>query len=163
MSLAKLGRWSLALIAVLLLSYAPSRAASIGSTVSSLDSLSIFARLAEESGLIKTLSRNGPYTVFAPTDAAFRKLPPGTLDRLRLPENRASLLATLEYHVVPGELGFSDFQDEAGEETTLQGGNLHVEVSRDLLIKVNEVSVVRADITTNNGVVHMVDDVLLLN
>ena len=127
MSLGKLGRWSLALIAVLLLSYSPARAASVGNTVSSLDSLSIFAGLAEESGLISTLNQSGPYTVFAPTDAAFLKLPPGTLERLRRPENRAILLATLEYHVVPGKVGFSDMQDETSEETTLEGGNISVE------------------------------------
>jgi uncharacterized surface protein with fasciclin (FAS1) repeats len=155
-------RWSFALIGVLSLCHSPARAASVGDTISTLDTLSIFAKLAEECGLMRTLDEDGPYTVFAPTDAAFRKLPPGTLDRLRQPANRAVLLKTLEYHVVPGELGFADLDEEAVAETALQGGNVIDEAFGGLLMKVNEVPVVRADIATNNGIVHLVDDVLLL-
>ena len=140
----------------------PARAASVADTLSSLESVTIFTKLAEECGLLETLNEGGTYTVFAPTDAAFEKLPPGTLTTLRLPENRDRLRATLEYHVVPGKLGFADLQDEKVGETTLQGGVLYVEVSSNLLIRVNEVPVVQADIDSGNGLVHLVDEVLVL-
>ena len=87
---------------------------------------------------------------------------PANLSSLRLPENRDRLRATLGYHVVPGKLGFADLQDEKIGETTLQGGTLYVEISSNLLIKVNEVPVVQADIDSSNGLVHLVDEVLVL-
>lgn len=162
MSLGKIGGWSIALATLCLLSYSPVRAATVGDTLSSLDSVTIFTKLAEECGLLETLEAGGTYTIFAPTDAAFQKLAPGTLEELRRPENRARLLAMLEYHVVPGKLGFAELDDEQVGETTLQGGVIYLEVERDLLIKVNDVPVVQADIESRNGLVHVVDEVLLL-
>jgi uncharacterized surface protein with fasciclin (FAS1) repeats len=114
--------------------------------------------------LAETLSGEGPYTVFAPTNAAFEALPSGTLDELTMPENKDTLTAILTYHVVAGEVLSGDLTD--GQEVeTVQGETLTVGVTDDGVTLTdasgNTVNVVTADVEASNGVIHAIDGVLL--
>ena len=106
-----------------------------------------------------TLKGPGPFTVFAPTDAAFAALPAGTIDELLKPENKAKLAAILTYHVVSGKVMAADIAGKAMQVTTVQGGELAVDATSG--VRVNGASVVSADIEATNGVIHVVDAVLL--
>ena len=117
-----------------------------------------------EAGLVDTLSGSGPFTVFAPKNEAFAALPAGTLDSLLLPENRDQLASVLTYHVVPGKVLSGDLTDGM-KVTTVQGAPLTVNV-RDGAVTLTDgagrtVSVVQPDVEAGNGVVHVVDAVLL--
>ena len=107
--------------------------------------------------LVETLKSPGPFTVFAPTDAAFEALPEGTVDSLLLPENRDQLVAILTYHVVSGSF-FSGDVLAAGELTTVQGQNLIVDAAN---ARVNSSNLIALDIEASNGVIHVIDSVLL--
>ncbi|MBD1869753.1 fasciclin domain-containing protein [Cyanobacteria bacterium FACHB-471] len=108
--------------------------------------------------LDQVLQGEGPFTVFAPTDEAFAALPEGTVEQLLLPENRDLLVQILSYHVVPGELTSSELT--SGEVQTVANEPVTVEVSADG-VTVNEVTVVQPDVTASNGVIHVVDQVIL--
>ncbi|MDB4978961.1 MAG: hypothetical protein JWM56_1147 [Candidatus Peribacteria bacterium] len=109
--------------------------------------------------LVATLSGPGPFTVFAPTDSAFAKLPAGTVDTLLKPENKAKLAAILTYHVVPGRLTAADLTD--GQTlTTVNGQELKVSV-KDGVVMINGAKVETADVISSNGVTHVIDTVLL--
>jgi uncharacterized surface protein with fasciclin (FAS1) repeats len=110
----------------------------------------------EAAGLVETLSGPGPFTVFAPTDEAFAKLPKETLDAVLA--DKEKLTAILTYHVVPGKVMASDVAN-LKEATTVQGGNLSIDTSDG--VKVNGANVIKADIETSNGVIHVIDTVLL--
>jgi len=109
--------------------------------------------------LVDTLSGDGPFTVFAPTNAAFDKLPAGTVDTLLLPENKDDLIAVLTYHVVPGKIMSTDLSDGQKAET-LQGEEVTITIA-DGTIKVNDATVATADVEASNGVIHVIDSVLL--
>ncbi len=109
-------------------------------------------------GLTQTLSGNGPFTVFAPTDAAFAKLPKGTLQKLLKPENKATLQKVLGYHVVSGEVDSSALK--SGPVSTVEGDSLNVQVVNGH-VKVNTATVVKANIKASNGVIHAINTVLL--
>jgi transforming growth factor-beta-induced protein len=109
--------------------------------------------------LIETLQGDGPFTVFAPTDDAFAALPEGTVESLLLPENRAKLSAVLTYHVVPGRI-YADTVAAGHEFKTVQGQSLKSR-TQDKTVYINGARVVRADIETSNGVIHVIDSVLL--
>jgi len=109
--------------------------------------------------LVDTLKGTGPFTVFAPTDAAFAKLPAGTLDDLLKPENKAKLQAILTYHVVPGKVMAADVV-KLKSAKTVQGQELTIKVSGDT-VTVNNATVVKTDIACSNGVIHVIDTVLL--
>jgi len=109
-------------------------------------------------GLVDTLAGDGPYTVFAPTNDAFAALPAGTVDFLLLPENLAELQAVLTYHVVSGSYLSSDLV--SGDVVTINGAPVTVTVS-DAGIMVNDANVVMADILASNGVIHVIDKVLI--
>lgn len=112
-------------------------------------------------GLAETLSGAGPFTVFAPTNAAFEKLPAGTVDNLLKPENKQQLTGILTYHVVPGSLRAADLQD--GQKLkTVQGEELTVK-KMDGKVMINNVTVTTADAVSSNGVTHVVDGVLMPN
>lgn len=113
----------------------------------------------EAAGLTDTLLGAGPFTVFAPTDEAFAKLPAGTVDTLLRPENRDQLKAVLTYHVVSGRV-FSDGATKAGTASTLQGGTLTIS-NKGGKVMINGAKVVSADIDASNGVIHVIDAVLL--
>lgn len=110
-------------------------------------------------GLAKTLEGPGPFTVFAPTDAAFAKLPSGTVDNLLKPENKAQLVAILTYHVVPGEVTSADVV-KLNEAKTVSGKMIAVHTTGNTVM-VNDAHVVRPDIAASNGVIHVIDSVLL--
>lgn len=112
----------------------------------------------QAAGLAETLSSEGPYTVFAPTDEAFEALPEGTLDTLLLPENQEALTQILTYHVVSGEILASDI--ETGAVATVEGGDVDV-VADAGSVTVNGAAVTQPDIVASNGVIHVIDTVLL--
>ncbi len=117
------------------------------------------ATLLESAGLVETLKGDGPFTVFAPTDDAFAALPAETLESLQQPENADQLEQILLYHVADGDVASSDLSD--GQEVeTLQGGSLTVGVS-DEGVTVNDANVVQADVDASNGVIHVIDAVLI--
>jgi uncharacterized surface protein with fasciclin (FAS1) repeats len=109
-------------------------------------------------GLVDTLKSPGPFTVFAPTDAAFAALPAGTVDSLLKPENKAKLVSILTYHVVPGKVMSSDLTDGMTAKT-VEGGALTVKLGDGVMV--NDANVTQADIAASNGVIHVIDKVLL--
>jgi uncharacterized surface protein with fasciclin (FAS1) repeats len=110
-------------------------------------------------GLTQTLEGQGPFTVFAPTDEAFAKLPPGTVQDLLKPENKAKLVAILTYHVVPGKLMAGDVV-KAKELNTVNGAPLEIE-AKSGSVMVDNAKVVATDIQASNGVIHVIDSVVL--
>jgi len=110
-------------------------------------------------GLVDTVKGAGPFTVFAPTDAAFAKLPAGTVENLLKPENKAQLTAILTYHVVPGKVMAADVV-KLKEAKTVNGKMLQVKVNgSDVMI--NDAKVTSTDIVASNGVIHVIDSVVL--
>jgi uncharacterized surface protein with fasciclin (FAS1) repeats len=107
-------------------------------------------------GLVDTLKGPGPFTVFAPTDAAFAKLPAGTLDTLLKPESKAKLTAILTYHVVAGKVMAADVK----EAKTVNGAMVAVKVDGGTVM-INNAKVTTADIAASNGVIHVIDTALL--
>lgn len=110
-------------------------------------------------GLVETLSGAGPFTVFAPTNAAFAKLPAGTLDSLLKPENKGQLTAILSYHVVAGKVLAADVV-KLSSAKTVQGGEVAIKVD-GAAVMVDGASVVATDIAGSNGVIHVIDSVIL--
>ena len=110
-------------------------------------------------GLISTLKGAGPFTVFAPTDAAFAKLPAGTVESLLKPENKDQLTSILTYHVVPGTVMAADVV-KLSEAKTVNGKMLHVKVANGG-VTINDATVASTDILASNGVIHVLDSVVL--
>ena len=109
--------------------------------------------------LVKTLSGEGPFTVFAPTDKAFAKLPKGTLETLLKPENKKKLVGILTYHVVAGKVMAADVV-KLKNAKTVQGRNVRIRV-KDGKVRLNKANVVKTDIVCKNGVIHVIDAVIL--
>lgn len=120
---------------------------------------STLAAALDAAGLVTTLKGEGPFTVFAPTDAAFAKLPAGTLESLLLPENRDRLTAILTYHVVPGKVMAADVVN-LSEAETVNGSGIAIKVI-DGKVMINDATVVTADVDASNGVIHIIDTVIL--
>jgi uncharacterized surface protein with fasciclin (FAS1) repeats len=115
----------------------------------------------QAAGLVETLKSKGPFTVFAPTNAAFAKLPAGTVESLLKPENKATLVKILTYHVVSGKVLAADVVKLDGKMVkTVQGSDVSISVAAGK-VKVNDSNVVATDIETSNGVIHVIDTVLL--
>ena len=112
-------------------------------------------------GLVDTLKGDGPYTVFAPTDEAFAKLPAGTVEDLLKPENKEKLVAVLTYHVVSGKIMSADIAGKTAMVETVEGSKLNVDATNG--VKVDEATVITADIETSNGVIHVIDTVVIPN
>jgi uncharacterized surface protein with fasciclin (FAS1) repeats len=110
-------------------------------------------------GLVETLKGPGPFTVFAPTDEAFAKLPAGTIDNLLKPENKDQLIKILTYHVVSGKVTAADVV-KLNAAKTVQGQEVKVK-AKDGKVMINKSNVVKADIMTSNGVIHVIDTVLM--
>ena len=127
----------------------------IASTNGSFKTLTAALKAA---GLISTLSSPGPFTVFAPTDAAFAALPKGTVEKLLKPENKAMLVKILTYHVVSGEVLSTSLK--SGNVKTVEGSSVRVKVS-PRGVMVNSAKVVKADIRASNGVIHVIDKVIM--
>ena len=110
-------------------------------------------------GLVDTLKGTGPFTVFAPTDAAFAKLPAGTLEMLLKPENKSKLAAILTYHVLPGKVMSGDIAGKKMMVDTVQGSKIDVNATSGVMV--NDANVVTADIAASNGVIHVIDKVIV--
>jgi uncharacterized surface protein with fasciclin (FAS1) repeats len=132
-------------------------ARNIVETAISAGHLSIFAAAIGVAGLTEALAAKGPFTVFAPTDAAFKELPTGAYDALL--KDTGKLKAILNYHVVPGHVMANDMK--AGEVMTLQGTTLTSTPSSSTSVRVNAARVVQADLVASNGVIHAIDAVIL--
>lgn len=123
-------------------------------------SFNTLAAALTAAGLVDTLKGTGPFTVFAPTDAAFAKLPAGTVENLLRPENRAQLVSILTYHVVPGNIRAAQLLGKVTPATTVQGSRVTVN-GQGGRVRVNGVNVVTADVAASNGVIHVIDTVLM--
>ena len=117
------------------------------------------AAALQAAGLVDTLKGPGPFTVFAPTDAAFAKLPAGTVESLLKPENKAKLTAILTYHVVPGAVK-AEQVTKLDEAKTVNGAMVKVSTDHGKVM-INDANVVNADIPASNGVIHVIDRVIL--
>ena len=156
-----LRRTYLALSAAALMSTAvPAMAqdADIVDTAVAAGSFGTLVAAVQAAGLVDTLKGEGPFTVFAPTDEAFAALPKGTVDTLLQPENKDQLVAVLTYHVVPGKVMSTDLSDGM-TATTVQGSD--VTIGTEGGVTVNGANVVAADVTASNGVIHVIDAVIL--
>lgn len=121
--------------------------------------LSTLVAAVKAGDLVDVLKGDGPFTVFAPTNEAFAKLPAGTVENLLKPENKAQLVAVLTYHVVPGKVMSTDLKDGMKAKTA-QGGEVTISL-KDGKAMVNGATVTAADIEASNGVVHVIDTVIL--
>ncbi|MFM6183372.1 MAG: fasciclin domain-containing protein, partial [Dolichospermum sp.] len=121
-------------------------------------SLKTLVTAIKATGLVETLSGQEPLTVFAPTDAAFKALPKGTLAKLLKPENKDTLVKILTYHVVPGVITSKDIK--AGEVKTVEGAVVKVEVRKGR-VTINNARVKKVDLKASNGVIHVINKVLL--
>ncbi|WP_244328025.1 fasciclin domain-containing protein [Roseibium sp. RKSG952] len=135
------------------------QAADIVDTAVSAGSFNTLVAAVQAADLVDTLKGKGPYTVFAPTDEAFAALPEGTVETLLLPENKDQLVAILTYHVVPAKVMSGDIAGKRAKVLTVQGDRLSVNAKNG--VKVNKAEVVQADIEASNGVIHVIDAVLL--
>lgn len=144
----------------------------IDNAVNSADHTTLVAAV-KAAGLVDTLKGPGPFTVFAPTNAAFEKLPAGTVDTLLKPENKATLTKILTYHVVPGKLSAASLKKEikAGHGSaklkTVSGGTLTAMMHGNMIMLTDEkggtATVAIADVFQSNGVIHVIDSVVLPN
>lgn len=123
------------------------------------DSFKTLTAALKATGLAETLSGQGPFTVFAPTDAAFAQLPQDALQELLKPENKDILVKILTYHVIPGNVTSGDLR--SGEVKTVEGGAVNVQADPSKGVSVNDASVVQPDIKASNGVIHAIDKVML--
>jgi uncharacterized surface protein with fasciclin (FAS1) repeats len=135
------------------------KANDIVDTAVSAGSFKTLAAALQAAGLVDTLKGKGPFTVFAPTDEAFAKLPAGTVEGLLKPENKAKLTAVLTYHVVPGKVLAADVV-KLTEAKTVQGSSAKISVKGGK-VKVDAANVVQTDIVCANGVIHVIDAVIL--
>ena len=117
------------------------------------------AAALDAAGLVGTLKGDGPFTVFAPTDEAFAALPDGTVESLLKPENKEQLVAVLTYHVVPGKVTSADVV-KLDSATTVNGQSVDIDVSGGK-VKVDGATVTAVDIPASNGVIHVIDQVIL--
>jgi uncharacterized surface protein with fasciclin (FAS1) repeats len=125
---------------------------------SGADNFKTLVAAVKAAGLVETLQGKGPFTIFAPTDAAFAKLPAGTVDELLKPENRDKLVAILTYHVVPGKVLAADVKTM--DAKTVQGQSVKLVVS-DTGVTVDNAKVVKTDVEASNGVIHVIDTVII--
>jgi uncharacterized surface protein with fasciclin (FAS1) repeats len=128
-------------------------------TAASTDGFGTLVAAVSAADLAGVLSGDGPFTVFAPTDEAFAALPAGTVETLLKPENKDQLIAVLTYHVVPGKVMASDVVS-LDRATTVNGADVHITVDGGSVM-VNKANVIATDVTASNGVIHVIDAVLL--
>ncbi len=149
----------LAAVTVLALT-APAAAADIVETAASNGSFTTLVAAVKAAGLVDTLKGPGPFTVFAPTDDAFKKLPPGTVENLLKPENKAQLTRVLTYHVVPGKVTASDVKGKTTTAKTVEGNTVTIDASGGA-VEVDNATVSKPDVTASNGVIHVIDTVIM--
>ena len=135
-------------------------AGDIVAVASGAGSFNTLVAAVKAAGLVETLQGNGPFTVFAPTDDAFAKLPKGTVEDLLKPENKQKLVAILTYHVVSGKVMAADVKTMKAK--TVNGKELSLVVA-DGKVTVDKANVVKTDVAAKNGVIHVIDTVMLPN
>jgi uncharacterized surface protein with fasciclin (FAS1) repeats len=141
-------------------SYGKKKADIVDTAVAAGDFTTLAAAL-QAGGLVDTLKSDGPFTVFAPTDEAFAKLPAGTVENLLKPENKDQLVEILTYHVVPGKVKAADVVTLSSAETA-NGSDVRIRVEGQSVF-INDSRVIATDIAASNGVIHVVDTVILPN
>lgn len=159
LTLTALAIWSLALAPA----HAGDKSAAAGDIVavaSGAGSFNTLVAAVKAAGLVETLQGKGPFTVFAPTDEAFAKLPKGTVENLLKPENKDKLVAILTYHVVAGKVMAADVKTMKAK--TVNGQSLDVQVG-DGGVTVDKAKVIKTDVAASNGVIHVIDTVVLPN
>lgn len=134
--------------------------ADIVDTAVAAGSFNTLVAAVQAAELVDVLKGKGPFTVFAPTDAAFAKLPAGTVENLLKPENKAQLAAILTYHVVAGKVMSKDLLGKKLDAATVQGSTVSIDATGDS-VRVDGATVVTADIMAKNGVIHVIDAVIL--
>jgi uncharacterized surface protein with fasciclin (FAS1) repeats len=122
-------------------------------------SFSTLVAAVQAAGLVDTLKGAGPFTVFAPDDAAFAKLPKGTVEDLLKPENKAKLTSILTYHVVSGKVMSKDIAGKTMKAKSVEGSEISIDATKDVMV--DKAKVVKADIETSNGVIHVIDAVIM--
>ena len=133
--------------------------ADIVETAVSAGSFNTLVAAVQAADLVDTLKSDGPFTVFAPTDEAFEKLPEGTVEMLLKPENKGKLVEILTYHVVAGKIMSGDIAGKRAAPETVQGRPIAVNATSGVMV--NDAHVVAADVEASNGVIHVIDKVLL--
>ena len=148
-------------MSLFMLAFAPVKTVesdTIANLAANTDDLSTLVMALEVAGLVETLNGEGPFTVFAPTNAAFDKLPEGTLESLLKPENKDQLTSILAYHVVSGKAESGSLENGM-TATTVEGSDIQIMIGDD--VKINDATVIQADIAASNGVVHLIDTVIM--
>jgi uncharacterized surface protein with fasciclin (FAS1) repeats len=159
----KLKSFTVALLAVLPLAFTSvsAKAQDIVDTAIAAGQFGTLVAAVQAAGLVDVLKGDGPFTVFAPTDEAFAALPAGTVENLLKPENKDQLVAILTYHVVPGKIMSADIAGKTAEVTTVQGSDISVNAMNGVMV--DNATVVAADIEADNGVIHVIDQVVMPN
>jgi len=139
---------------------AKEKAKDIVAVATGAGSFNTLVAAVKAAGLVETLQGPGPFTVFAPTDEAFAKLPKGTVEDLLKPENKAKLVSILTYHVVAGKVMAADVTTMKAK--TVNGQSLDVQVA-DGAVTVDKAKVIKTDVAASNGVIHVIDNVVLPN
>lgn len=153
-----------AAVAVMAIGTAAGAVAASGKTIVDIaagnDDFETLVAAVQAAGLVETLSGDGPFTVFAPTDDAFAALPEGTVETLLQPENKDQLIAVLTYHVVPGKVMSGDLAGKQLSPETVQGQTVAIDATGEAVM-VDGATVTAADIEASNGVIHVIDQVIL--
>ena len=136
------------------------KAADIVDTAVSAGQFNTLVAAVKAAGLVETLKGEGPFTVFAPTDEAFAKLPAGTVESLLKPENKDQLVAVLTYHVVPGKVMYSDVKGKIVDAETVQGQTAKVDGTYAGPM-IENAKIIKPDVEASNGVIHVIDTVIL--
>jgi uncharacterized surface protein with fasciclin (FAS1) repeats len=154
-------RFAFALVAIFPIVFSSSlvRAQDIVDTAIAAGQFETLIAAVQAADLVETLKSEGPFTVFAPTDAAFAALPAGTVADLLKPENKDQLIAVLTYHVSPGAVMSDDIAGMKLMVATVQGSEVSIDATMG--VKIDDATVVKADIKTSNGVIHIIDKVIL--
>jgi uncharacterized surface protein with fasciclin (FAS1) repeats len=157
------GRLAAQFIVAFLLTDRSALASDIVDTLAETRSLSTLLNVLRAAGLEDSLRGTGPYTLFAPTNEAFAALPPGLMDAMMRPENRPQLAATINRHLLSGRLLARDQAGRHGLIATVAGNWLAIDGTAGVLMIDDDVEVLQADIATDNGVIHIIDSVMLQN
>ena len=153
--------FGLLVLAVLAIPSFAGDAKDIVDTAAGAENFKTLVAAIKAAGLVDTLKGEGPFTILAPTDEAFAKLPEGTVDSLLKPENKEKLIAILKYHVIPGKALAADVVKLDGQDVkTVEGSAVKVAV-KDGSVTINGAKVTKTDIEASNGVIHVIDTVIL--
>ena len=149
-----------AAIAMTTSAFAAGHAKDIVDTAAAAGDFGTLLAAAEATGLVETLKGDGPFTIFAPTDAAFAALPEGTVEELLKPENKEMLASILTYHVIAGKVMSTDLTDDM-EAATVNGDTVMIDLDNGVMV--DGANVTAADIEATNGVIHVIDAVIMPN